>query len=416
MARPIISVIISAKNQSSYLEACFDSLSKQCTEFPFEILLVDNGSTDRTFQQAKKLATQRTQIQVFRERKPGTSSALNFGARRARGEILIFASADCRFSKTWIQELAKPLLAPTHYPLAALSGRTVSEFASPKHPRFLERYLEQLFDHWEQDRLSDHPVFLPWAPSCNFAVRRDVFLGLGGFDQRWKNAAYDIDFSWRLVLCGFVLGHAPKAELRLLHRSTVQGFLRQMKNYAFYNHLLLTTFEKLLGLPKVGAAQERLAGRSRAALGGLSATANFRQATYRAFNALSLASGLTGELQSRLLRLEPNPQLHPTRRGHTPPALEKLLTPGYRYLHAEGWVYWKDPPAVSRPGGLLLFQPKRRERTRLSATAWKIWEVKAERGQSEDAAVAMGKNANSSAVLHNIDELTLDLRTARLLP
>jgi hypothetical protein len=353
---------------------------------------------------------------VYRERKPGTSAALNFGARRAKGEVLLFANAGCRFSKSWLEELASPLLEETHYPLAALSGRTASEFARPRHPGMLERYFDHILDFWEHDRLSAHPVFLPWAPACNMAVKREVFLGLGGFDTRWSSAAFDIDFSWRLSLCGFVLGHAPEAELRLLHRASAWSFARHMRSYTFYNHALLTLYERLLRLPRMSAAQERLAGRGRHALGLLGAPRSFRQATFRAVDALSLAAGFTGELQSRLAPDLPNPRLNPTRMGQTPPALAKLLSPGYAFLHAQGWVYWKNPPAMGDTGELLLFRPKRRERFHLNPLAWKIWEVKAERGQSEDAAVALGKNARSDEVLHGIDELTLDLRTRRLLP
>ncbi|MGZ3650140.1 MAG: glycosyltransferase [Bdellovibrionota bacterium] len=416
MARPICSVIISAKNEAERIEACFDSLGAQRSKIPFEVILVDNGSSDGTFQLASRLAREYKNFRVFRERQAGSASARNLGAKRARGDVLLFTDADCRLSKTWVQEMAKPLLQPNHYPLAAVGGRTVSEFAKPERPTLVERYLDQLFDFWESDRLAAFPAFLPWAPTCNLAVKRDVFLELGGFDGRWKNAAYDVDFCWRLVLCGFVLGYAPKAEVRHLRRSSLRGLLRQMENYAFYNQSLLATYEKLLELPKVRARQERLLGKGRRALGLLHGTRNFRQATYRGLDVLSLVSGLKGGLQSRVFRVEANPRFHPTRQGHTPPALEKQLPPGYAHLHRDGWCYWKDTPAVNEEGDLILFRPRRAERFRLNSTAWKIWEVKSNRGQSEDAATALGQSADDPVILRDIDELTLDLRTRRLLP
>jgi glycosyltransferase involved in cell wall biosynthesis len=417
VARPICSVIISAKNEAERIEACFDSLSQQRTRFPYEVILVDNGSSDGTFQLASRLARDYHDFRVYRERQPGSASARNHGARRARGQVLLFTDADCRPSKTWLQEMAKPLLSSRRrYPLAAVGGRTASEFAKPERPNLVERYLDQLFDFWETDRLSAFPAFLPWAPTCNLAVKRDVFLGLGGFDGRWKNAAYDVDFCWRLVLCGFVLGYAPKAEVKHLRRSSLHGLVKQMESYAFYNQSLLATYETLLGLPKVKTRQERLLGRGRRALGLISATRSLRQASFRGLDLVSLASGLKGGLQSRVFRVEPNPRFHPTRQGITPPALEKQLPPGYAYLHREGWCYWKDSPAVSEDGDLILFRPRRGERFRLNSTAWKIWEVKAERGQSEDAAQALGQSAEDPVVLRDIDELTLDLRTRRLLP
>lgn len=409
-------MIISARNEAEHIEACFDSLAQQRTKFAFEVILVDNGSSDGTFQLASKLARDYKNFRVFRERRPGSAFARNLGARRARGDLLLFTDADCRLSKTWIQEMAKPLLETQHYPLAAVGGRTLSEFAKPERPTLVERYLDQLFGFWESDRLSAFPAFLPWAPACNLAVKKEVFLGLGGFDGRWKNSAYDVDFCWRLVLCGFVLGYAPKAEVRHLRRSSLRELVRQMENYAFYNQSLLATYERLLSLPKVRARQERLLGKGRRALGLLNRTRNFRQASFRGLDILSLASGMKGGLHSRLFRVYPNPRFHPTRQGQTPPALEKLLGPGYAHLHSNGWSYWKDSPSVNEDGDLILFRPARAERFRLNSTAWKIWEVKAARGQSEDAAVALGQGANDPTALRDIDELTLDLRTRRLLP
>ncbi len=417
MARPIISVIISAKNETERVKACFDSLSQQRTRSPFEVILVDNGSTDGTFSLARRLAAAHSNFFVHRERKPGSSSARNFGAAKARGSILVFTDADCRFSRTWLQELAKPLLKTNHpYPLAAVGGRTRSEFGAAK-PNFVERYLDQLFDFWEADRLAAFPAFLPWAPSCNLAVKKEVFDGLGGFDSRWKNAAYDVDLCWRLVLCGFVLGYAPEAEVHHLRRRSLRGLSRQMANYAFYNHSLLSTYEKVLGINPVSARSERLLGRGRRAVELVKETRNLRAAGFRGLDLISMASSLKGGVQARVLGARPDPRFHPTRRGELPPKLAGLLPPGYAHLQKEGWSYWKHDPSVSdHDGDLILFRPRRGERFRLNSSAWKIWQIKAERGQSEDAAVALGQSANDAEVLHDIDQCTMDLRTRRLLP
>jgi hypothetical protein len=189
-----------------------------------------------------------------------------------------------------------------------------------------------------------------------------------------------------------------------------------MENYAFYNQSLLATYESLLELPKVRARQERLIGRGRRALGLIQSTRNFRHVTYRGLDLLSLASGVKGAVQSRVFRIDANPRFHPTRQGITPVTLEKELSPGYSFLHREGWCYWKDSPSVNEAGDLILYRPRRAERFRLNETAWKIWDVKANRGQSEDAAMALGQSADDPVILRDIDELTLDLRTRRLLP
>lgn len=408
-------MIISAKNEAERLEACFASLSAQKSRFSFEVHLVDNASSDGTYAKARKLIRGRKNFYVWKERKPGSPAARNLGARKARGEILLFTDADCRCDARWLEEMTKPLLEERPYPLAALGGRTESAYQKADAPNLWERYLDELFQFWETDRTSAFPAFLPWAPTCNLAVRRDVFEAIGGFDERWRSAAYDVDLCWRIVLSGFVFGFAPKALVKHLRRHTLRGLLRQIENYAYYNHSLLVTYEKLLGLSALEARKERLLSKARHTLSLVQATRSAEQLSFRAIDTLAQLSVLKGALEARIAPAKPNPKLHPTRKGQTPKVLLRKLPRGYQHLHKEGWSYWKDPASLDEEGDLILFHPKRKEWFRLNETAWKVWEVKSEGGQSEDAASALGFE-NDPEVLHDIDEVTLDLRTRRLLP
>ncbi len=414
MARPIVSVIISAKNEAKRLEACFASLAAQKSRFPFEVHLVDNASADGTYALARKLAKKHKSFHVWKEKKPGSPAARNHGAKKARGKVLLFTDADCFLHPRWVEEMAKPLLQNRAYPLVALGGRTESAFQEKK-PNLWERYLDELFRFWEKDRISAFPAFLPWAPTCNLAVTREAFLAIGGFDEKWRIAAYDVDLCWRLVLAGFVFGYAPKAEVQHLRRNSLRGLLRQIENYAYYNHSLLSTYERLLGLSALDAKKERLISKARRTLVLFRATRSSEQFSHRAIDALAQLSALKGALEARISPAKGDPRLHNSRRGICPKSLQRLLPRGYAHLHAEGWCYWQDPADVNQEGDLMLFHPKRKEWFRLNESAWKIWEVKCEGGQSEDAAHALGQEEDPE-ILHDIDELTLDLRTRRLLP
>jgi glycosyltransferase involved in cell wall biosynthesis len=415
VARPIVSVVISARNEARHVQACLESLIQQKTRIPFELHFIDNGSTDATYRIAKKIAQTQKNFHVWRHSKPGASSARNYGAKRARGRILLFADANCRLDPHWVEEMAKPLLKPSHYPLAAVGGRTVSEFRGAK-PNLWENYLDRLFALWEKDRLGAFPAFLPWVPACCLAVRRDIFLALGGFDPNWKNAAYDVDFCWRLVLCGFMLGHAPKAEVRHLRRHTLRGLLRQLESFAFYNRSLHATYQNLLQLPAIELSTERTLTRGRHVLRLAAKSHPLRQLAFRAIDFTFIAATAQSRLLARVLGPKADANLNPSRLGLTPEELIDQLPAGYSFLHREGWVYWKDTPAVNEEGDLILFRPRRGERYRLNESAWKVWEIKAGRGQSEDAAQALGESIKDEQVLRDIDELTMDLRTQRLLP
>jgi hypothetical protein len=127
-------------------------------------------------------------------------------------------------------------------------------------------------------------------------------------------------------------------------------------------------------------------------------------------------TALKGALEAKLIGAKADPRFAKTRKGQTPQELSGQLPRGYAHLHKQGWVYWKEPGEVNAGGELVLFRPRTSEQRRFDATTWRVWEVKSERGQSEDAAEALHRDPDDAMVLHEIDELTIGLRTSRLLP
>jgi len=99
----MISVIIPAYNEEKSLPACLASLRNQ-TQKDIEIIVIDDGSTDRTKQEAKKFS-----VKTLEQSHKGPGSARNLGAKNARGEILVFVDSDMTFDKNFIKELTKPI-------------------------------------------------------------------------------------------------------------------------------------------------------------------------------------------------------------------------------------------------------------------------------------------------------------------
>lgn len=417
MARPILSVILSAKNGAQHLEPCLASLSAQKPRLAFEIhLVVSAGSQDGTYRKALGLQKKYKNLFIWKCAKPGMAAAFNFGAKKARGKILVFSCLDARYSKNWLKALTTPLLKDHGFPLVAMSGKTKSYFTKEK-PNLWERYLDQLHEYWEQDRISAHPDFLPWAGAGNFAVKKDFFVKLGGFDEKWQNAAFDVDFSWRLALCGFMLGHSPQAEVMRERKCTLRSLMREIEGFAFYHQSILRTYDKLWGFSQIATKKKQIVNKAQRALFLMKETKNLRHASLRGVDLMMQISAMKGSLEAQFLRARPSQKLHPTRQGITPLELRSQLTRGYSHLHKQGWVYWKFPQDISVEGDLMLMKPKRkRNRHRLPSYAWKIWEVKSEGGQSEDAAIALGENENDPTTLRKIDETTLDIHSLRLLP
>lgn len=93
MPRPTVSIIIPVYNVEGYIENCLDSILQQ-TFIDFEILLINDGSTDNSLSVCQELKRNHNSIIVYDKPNGGLSSARNYGLNRAKGEYVIFVDSD----------------------------------------------------------------------------------------------------------------------------------------------------------------------------------------------------------------------------------------------------------------------------------------------------------------------------------
>lgn len=161
---PLISAIIPAFNEKFYIEQCVESLKNQTLDKSmYEIIVVDNGSSDNTYEIAKN-----TGVKVFKESQRGVSNARNLGAANARGEILVFPDADCLYPKDWLTRIAKKFKADPD--LDALGGTFVFYDAN----YFWKKVSEV------------SKSFIYHIAGGNMAVKKNAFQQVGGFDTRYN--------------------------------------------------------------------------------------------------------------------------------------------------------------------------------------------------------------------------------------
>jgi cellulose synthase/poly-beta-1,6-N-acetylglucosamine synthase-like glycosyltransferase len=139
-----VSVIIPLHNEESRLSPLLESLALQdCPDA--EIILVDDRSTDRTAALISRFAQGRDQVRILTlEENPGPNRkqyALGKGLEAARGELLLFTDADCRFSPGWIRAMAERMGDPRTGAVIAPVFRSFAETPGT----FLYRY--QIYDH-----------------------------------------------------------------------------------------------------------------------------------------------------------------------------------------------------------------------------------------------------------------------------
>lgn len=181
MAAPKISVIIPAYNEEKYINQCLSSLFKQ-TKRPLEIIVVDDGSTDRTSEILKELSAGNPQLVTLKQRHCGPAKARNLGAKKARGNILVFPDADMRFDKNYLKKLVKPIT----------EEKAVATFTK-------EEYVANPQNFWSQcwsinsnlplrRRIPETMADKAWTFR---AIKKKVFLETGGYFPR----GYDDDKS-----------------------------------------------------------------------------------------------------------------------------------------------------------------------------------------------------------------------------
>ncbi|MGP8078488.1 MAG: glycosyltransferase [Thermoplasmata archaeon] len=205
----LISVVTTVRDEEAHLGRLLDSLVGQ--EGPFEIVLVDAESRDRTVAIAEEFAHEHPGLlRVYR--RPGSRGVgRNTGVREARGLYVAFIDGDCFADSQWLGTL-RAALAPGR----VVAGRTVT-VGKPRYGQ-LERV--ELYQGG----------FDVTYPSCNLAYDRALFEGLGGFDPRFITAE-DIDLNLRAVGTGASIHFEPGAVVYHHMRENFVRFLYQ----AFWN-------------------------------------------------------------------------------------------------------------------------------------------------------------------------------------
>ena len=115
---PSVSVIVPAYNEEKVIIRTIESL--ELSDYPdFEIIVVDDGSTDQTYEVSRDAYPSRENVHVFQKSNAGKGIAINYGINHARGEIIIVIDADTLFEPSTITSLIEGF---QHENIGAVSG------------------------------------------------------------------------------------------------------------------------------------------------------------------------------------------------------------------------------------------------------------------------------------------------------
>jgi O-antigen biosynthesis protein len=220
---PRISVVVCTYNGARTLAPCLDALLK--LNYPdYEVIVVNDGSSDDTTSIAARYP-----FQLISTSNEGLSNARNRGAVAATGEIVAYIDDDAMADTDWLLHIAESFRNPAY---AAVGGPNIAPLTScfmadcvdhapgsPTHVLFTDREAEHI-------------------PGCNFTIRRDLLLRMGGFDPRFRAAGDDVDLCWRLEEMGWKIGFNGAAMVWHHRRSTLASYLKQQTGYGKAEALL----------------------------------------------------------------------------------------------------------------------------------------------------------------------------------
>lgn len=201
---PSVSVIIPALNAARTIGVQLAALERQDFEGPWEVVVVDNGSTDDTVRLCESGGFALA-LRVVVCQRPGTGAARNFGVASTPADLLLFCDADDEVDPGWVREMTAALATDD-----AVGGRIENERLNGERPDYMPRH---------PDRLPVVAGFLPRAIAASLGVRRAAFEQIGGFREDYTYGSGDTEFCWRLQLAGFSLAYASEAVVHYRHRS-----------------------------------------------------------------------------------------------------------------------------------------------------------------------------------------------------
>jgi glycosyltransferase involved in cell wall biosynthesis len=204
---PRVSVVMPVLNEARRIEACLDAIAAQQDAPTFEVVVVDNGSSDATPDLARG---HQIGARLAVERSRGPYAARNAGIREARGEIVAFTDADCLPDPRWLTEGVRTIDSG-----ADLVGGQVVQMASAS-PTVWERYDRATY--LKQDQFIERERF---AATANLFVRASVFADVGVFVPE-LTASGDLEFGQRATGAGYRLVYAAEASVRHHPRTTLR--------------------------------------------------------------------------------------------------------------------------------------------------------------------------------------------------
>jgi len=187
-----VSIVIPTFNRQESLVRTLDSLFNQtCPQENFEIIIVDDGSTDDTKKLIHEIKKSHQNLCYLKQKNKGAASARNLGIFNAKGDIIGFTDDDCILSSTWV-ELAIESFKDIEF--CGIQGITLPEKEIKIQNKIF--YYSDVVTHTGKEKYDTYPT-------CNIFYRKKNLIQVSGFDEKMGSISEDDDLAFRLIKKGY---------------------------------------------------------------------------------------------------------------------------------------------------------------------------------------------------------------------
>ena len=219
-----VSIIIPTFNGASRIGNCLDALLKQGEKADMQILVVNDGSTDKTVDVVARYSG----VRLINQVNAGPAAARNRGANEANGSIILFTDDDCVPTSDWLSSM-----------ISAFDDKEV--FGAKGAYRTAQKSVVARFvqiEYEDRYRLMARLDSIDFIDTYSAGFRRDHFLEMNGYDTSFPVAcAEDIELSYRMSARGWKMKFVPTAIVYHTHPDTLWGYLKKKYKFAFWRVL-----------------------------------------------------------------------------------------------------------------------------------------------------------------------------------
>lgn len=232
-----VTISVACYNEKDNIAGCLNSIKQQ--QWPggnFELLVIDNGSTDGTREILEEIAKDFCiDMRIICNPKPGIAISRNIALREARYDKVLFIDADCIAPRNWITKYVEAWVDEAEgHPIAAMGGGNIA----PRQGNDFQKSLGVMMDSYLGSRGSVQGLrfkgftIIDHHPCLNLMIDRKIALEVDGFDEESYNfMSEDQDLSLRLNAKGYNYLFVPNNAVEHELRSSSRQWAKNMYEY-----------------------------------------------------------------------------------------------------------------------------------------------------------------------------------------